>query len=102
MVRETTVDSQQTLRRTEAIDYALEELQRQLDAALASADQDQEREEERRRTATGDYHLRAGFDGGLRFNYGSYTDNTIWNTPGIRPGVSGKLRSYSVFFGRVW
>ena len=52
--------------------------------------------------ATGDYHLRAGFDGGLRFNYGSYTDNTIWNTPSIRPDVSGKLRSYSVFFGRVW
>ncbi len=52
--------------------------------------------------ATGNYHFRAGFDGGLRFNYGSYTDNTIWNTPGIRPDVSGKLRSYSVFFGRVW
>lgn len=45
--------------------------------------------------ATGDYHLRAGFDGGLRFNYGSYTDN-------IRPDLTGKLRSYSVFFGRVW
>ncbi len=52
--------------------------------------------------ATGDYHLRAGFDGGLRFNYGSYTDNTIWNTPNYRPDVDGKLRSYSVFFGRVW
>jgi hypothetical protein len=52
--------------------------------------------------ATGDYHLRAGFDGGLRFNYGSYTDNTIWATTGTRPDVSGKLRSYSVFFGRVW
>ena len=52
--------------------------------------------------ATGDYHLRAGFDGGLRFNYGSYTDNTIWNTSGIRPDVNGKLQSYSVFFGRVW
>ena len=25
--------------------------------------------------ATGNYRLRAGFDGGLRFNYGSYTDN---------------------------
>ena len=45
--------------------------------------------------ATGDYHLHAGFDGGLRFNYGSYTDN-------IRPDLSGKLRSYTVFFGRVW
>jgi hypothetical protein len=57
--------------------------------------------------ATGNYHLRSGFDGGLRFNYGSYTDNTIWNTPGIdpllkRPDVNGKLQSYSVFFGRVW
>ena len=51
---------------------------------------------------TGDYHFRAGFDGGLRFNYGSYNDNTIWNTPGTRPNVNGKLRSYSVFFGRVW
>jgi hypothetical protein len=52
--------------------------------------------------ATGNYHLRAGFDGGLRFNYGSYADNTIWNTSGIRPNVNGKLQSYSVFFGRVW
>ena len=45
--------------------------------------------------ATGDYHLRSGFDGGLRFNYGRYTDN-------IRPDLTGKLQSYSVFFGRVW
>jgi hypothetical protein len=45
--------------------------------------------------ATGDYHLRSGFDGGLRFNYGSYTDN-------IRPDLTGKLQSYSVFFERVW
>jgi hypothetical protein len=52
--------------------------------------------------ASGNYHLRSGFDGGLRFNYGSYTDNTIWATTGTRPDVSGKLRSYSVFFGRVW
>ena len=52
--------------------------------------------------ATGNYHMRAGFDGGLRFNYGSYTDNTIWNTSGVRPNVNGKLQSYSVFFGRVW
>jgi hypothetical protein len=52
--------------------------------------------------ATGNYHLRSGFDGGLRFNYGSYTDNTIWNTPAYRPDVNGKLQSYSVFFGRVW
>ena len=51
---------------------------------------------------TGNYHLRAGFDGGLRFNYGSYTDNTIWNAAAYRPNVNGKLQSYSVFFGRVW
>jgi len=51
---------------------------------------------------TGNYHFRSGFDGGLRFNYGSYTDNTIWNISGVRPNVNGKLQSYSVFFGRVW
>jgi len=51
---------------------------------------------------TGDYHFRSGFDGGLRFNYGSYTDSTDWARLGIRPDVTGKLRSYSVFFGRVW
>lgn len=45
--------------------------------------------------ATGDYHFHSGFDGGLRFNYGSYTDS-------IRPDLNGKLRSYSVFFGRTW
>lgn len=48
------------------------------------------------------FHFRAGFDGGLRFNYGSYTDNTYWAQQGIRPDVTGKLRSCSVFFGRVW
>jgi hypothetical protein len=52
--------------------------------------------------AAGNYHFRSGFDGGLRFNYGSYTDNTIWNTAAFRPNVNGKLQSYSVFFGRVW
>jgi len=45
--------------------------------------------------ATGDYHLRSGFDGGLRFSYGSYTDY-------IRPDLTGKLRSYTAFFGRAW
>jgi hypothetical protein len=45
--------------------------------------------------ATGDYHFRSGFDGGLRFNYGSYTDL-------IRPTLNGKLRSYTAFMGRVW
>jgi hypothetical protein len=44
--------------------------------------------------STVDYH-RAGFDGGLRFNYGSYTDR-------IRPDLTGKLRSYTAFFGKVW
>jgi hypothetical protein len=45
--------------------------------------------------ATGDYHFRSGFDGGLRFNYGSYTDL-------IRPDLDGKLRSYTIFMGRTW
>lgn len=45
--------------------------------------------------ATGDYHFKSGFDGGLRFNYGSYTDY-------IRPDLNGKLRSYTVFMGRIW
>jgi hypothetical protein len=42
-----------------------------------------------------DYHFRSGLDSGLRFDYGSYTDN-------IRPDLTGKLRSYTAFFGRVW
>ncbi len=45
--------------------------------------------------STADYHFRSGFDGGLRFNYGSYRDY-------IRPDLNGKLRSYTVFFGRTW
>ena len=45
--------------------------------------------------STVDYHFPSGFDGGLRFNYGSYTDR-------IRPDLTGKLRSYSVFMGRIW
>jgi hypothetical protein len=45
--------------------------------------------------ASGDYHFRSGFDGGLRFNYGSYTDF-------IRPDLNGKVRSYTAFFGRIW
>jgi len=63
---------------------------------------------------TADYHLRSGFDGGLRFNYGSYADRigrltmispTTPVAPGgpvNRPDLSGQLRSYTVFFGRVW
>ena len=42
-----------------------------------------------------DYHFHSGFDGGLRFNYGSYTDE-------VRPDLTGKLRSYTAFFGRTW
>lgn len=45
--------------------------------------------------ATGDYHFKSGFDSGLRFNYGSYTDF-------IRPDLNGKLRSYTAFLGRTW
>ncbi len=45
--------------------------------------------------ASGDYHFKSGFDGGLRFNYGSYTDF-------IRPELNGKLRSYTIFMGRIW
>ena len=45
--------------------------------------------------STVDYHFRSGFDSGLRFNYGSYTDY-------IRPDLTGKLRAYTVFFGRAW
>jgi len=45
--------------------------------------------------ATGDYHFSSGVDGGLRFNYGSYTDY-------IRPDLNGKLRSYTAFLGRTW
>lgn len=50
----------------------------------------------------GNYYFRKGFDGGLRFNYGSYTDNTILNTPGIRPNVNGSCNPIPFFFGRVW
>jgi hypothetical protein len=45
--------------------------------------------------STADYHFHSGFDSGFRFNYGSYTDF-------IRPELTGKLRSYTAFFGRVW
>ena len=45
--------------------------------------------------STADYHFRSGFDSGFRFDYGSYTDS-------IRPGLTGKLQSYTAFFGRVW
>jgi len=61
-----------------------------------------------------DYHTQSGFDGGFRFNYGSYGDligrlTMIAPTtpvsaggPVNRPDRSGQLRSYTVFFGRIW
>jgi len=64
--------------------------------------------------STLDYHTHSGFDGGFRFNYGSYADRigrltmiapTTPVAPGgpvNRPDRSGQLRSYTVFFGRVW
>jgi len=64
--------------------------------------------------STLDYHTHSGFDGGFRFNYGSYGDligrlTMIAPTtpvsaggPVNRPDRSGLLRSYTVFFGRVW
>jgi hypothetical protein len=54
--------------------------------------------------ATADYHMRSGFDGGLRFNYGSYADRIgrITVNGFNRPDLSGELRSYTLFFGRVW
>jgi len=45
--------------------------------------------------STLNYHAQSGFDGGLRFNYGSYADR-------VRPDLSGQVRSYTAFFGRVW
>jgi len=45
--------------------------------------------------STLDYHSQKGFDGGLRFNYGSYADR-------VHPDLSGQLRSYTVFMGRIW
>jgi hypothetical protein len=45
--------------------------------------------------STFNYHFHKGFDGGLRFNYGSYADR-------MHPDLSGQLRSYTVFLGRIW
>ncbi len=51
-----------------------------------------------------DYHTHSGFDGGLRFSYGSYADRIgrLSVNGFTRPDLSGQLRSYTVFFGRVW
>lgn len=58
------------------------------------------------------YHFRSGFD--RRFNYGSYADEIGRLTmvapftpiapshPVNRPDLTGQLRSYTAFFGRVW
>ncbi len=50
------------------------------------------------------YHFHYGFDSGLRFNYGSYADRigALTYNGFTRPNLSGQLRSYSVFMGRVW
>lgn len=63
-------------------------------------------------SSTADYRWRAGFNGGFRFNYGSYANHvsTVYNSPLYnyqpqyfnRSDLSGLLRSYSVFFGRAW
>lgn len=54
--------------------------------------------------ATADYHFKYGFDSGLRFNYGSYADRSgRMSVNGImRPDLSGQLRSYTIFMGRIW
>ncbi len=41
------------------------------------------------------YHFPKSFDAGLRFNYGSYADR-------MHPDLSGQLRSYTAFMGRIW
>jgi len=45
--------------------------------------------------STLNYHFQKGFDSGFRFNYGSYADR-------MHPDLSGQLRSYTVFMGRMW
>jgi hypothetical protein len=45
--------------------------------------------------ADAEYRWAHGLETGLRLYYGSYTDR-------VNPTLSGKLRSYSTFFGRVW
>jgi hypothetical protein len=50
------------------------------------------------------YDFRSGFDSGLRFNYGSYGDEIgrLTFNGFKRPDLSGRLRSYSIFAGKVW
>ena len=45
--------------------------------------------------STFNYHFRSGFDSGLHYNYGRYADR-------VHPDLSGQLRSYTAFLGRVW
>jgi|SRR5579872_564364 len=45
--------------------------------------------------STLDYRFDKGFNGGMRFNYGSYADR-------VRPELSGQLRAYTVFMGKMW
>jgi hypothetical protein len=46
-------------------------------------------------SSTLDYRFRQGYNGGLRFQYGSYSDY-------VNPNLTGRLRSYALFFGRTW
>lgn len=62
--------------------------------------------------STADYRLGKGFNGGFRFNYGSYANNvsSVYTSPQYnyqplnfnRNDLSGKLRTYTVFLGRIW
>ncbi len=62
--------------------------------------------------STADYRFGKGFNGGFRFNYGSYANrvNTTYTSPLFnyqpmafnRADLNGIVRSYTVFVGRVW
>jgi hypothetical protein len=62
--------------------------------------------------STVDYRFHHGFNGGFRFNYGSYANrvSTNYTSPLFnyqpmyfnRADLNGILRSYTVFVGRVW
>jgi hypothetical protein len=42
-----------------------------------------------------DYHWGEGFDSGIRFQYGSYSDK-------VHPELDGHLNTYSLFLGKTW
>jgi hypothetical protein len=62
--------------------------------------------------STADYRFGRGFNGGFRFNYGSYANrvSTTYTSPLFnyqpmafnRSDLNGIVRSYTVFVGRVW